>query len=90
MYYEVKLADATLYCKGINTPSVKRQASSVKVSVTFIIGSMVTLGNGSGTDLKRQGKRHNVFQLDLAAAAAARCVHSLSLRKIYTFTVNDL
>ena len=40
------------------------------------------LENGSGTDLKCQGKHHNVFQWDLAtatdtdAAADAGCVHS--------------
>ena len=29
----------------------------------------MTLENGSGTDLKHQGKHHNAFQWDLAADA---------------------
>ena len=31
-----------------------RQVSSIKVGMTFNIGAMVMLGNGSGTHLKRQ------------------------------------
>ena len=49
--------------KGVNRPSGSGK-------VLFIV-YMVTLQNGSGTDLEHQGKCHNVFQWDLAAATAA-------------------
>ena len=52
------------------------------------------LENGSGTDLKRQGRRHNglalvtlplplPLPLDAAAAADARSVHTLSHVFVY-------
>ena len=37
-----------MHCKGINTPSVKRQRQGER-QIEYI-ESMVTLGNGSGTD----------------------------------------
>ena len=50
----------------------QRQASSVEVTQCK---SMVTLGNGSGTDF--QGSQSIPMDLDAATDADARCVHTL-------------
>ena len=51
-------------CEGINTPSVKHQWQWQRQGERQIeyIGSMVTLGNGSGSGLGPILERHNAFQ----------------------------
>ena len=63
---------------------MNRPSGSVsgKIHAMQVYGSIVTLpltlGNGWGVDFGAASGAANVFQWDLAAAAAARCVHSFT------------